>query len=264
MKPCADLDYRIVIPSRKRSKNVRRARAILPTATWYVNEEELDDYAPLVPPDLLVSHTAPAGYAHAMNAMNKDFAEDTLAIVDDDIIGVEIMADGERMVAISPLEVLNYIENMARTLQALDLWWGNCGYLPTKFILGQDDNVTRPFQSVGIMAGGLRMARAGARQIPYYPDGGREDVDYFLEVLRQGRAMLYDNRVLIKYEVVSGGEGGVTGTVSGDDVAEGERRLAEKWGQAIYFERSGIGKAIGSSGRSCRINVRRRNGRMRA
>ncbi len=262
LTPDPTLDYRLIIPSRKRSENVPSVRELLPTATWYVDERERDDYASAVPDDLLATHVPVHGYAGVMNKMKEDFSEDALAFVDDDLQGVEIMADGNNCLSASPTETLNYIENMVRVLQDLDLTWGGCGDMPTAWIFGSTDNIVKPFKAVGTMGGGLRIIRGNAKVLQHYPDGGREDVDHFLEILREDRAMLYDQRVLFTCALDSGNKGGNTGLVSGDEYHQGEERLKVKWGRAVSFKRSAAAHAIGLTGRSCNIAVNRINPRL--
>jgi hypothetical protein len=51
-----DLDYAIVVPSRRRPHNMPTIRALLPTAMVCVDEREIADYQLFVPGERLLAH----------------------------------------------------------------------------------------------------------------------------------------------------------------------------------------------------------------
>ena len=109
--------YRIVIPSRKRVKNVVRMLQLVPDATIVVADSEFDDYATVVPKGQLVCHPDVQGLINIRNWMSGHFQEDCLVQMDDDLHQVYVLTDVKTRRTKDPTEIREIIENSVRDLR---------------------------------------------------------------------------------------------------------------------------------------------------
>ncbi len=111
---------RIVVPSRKRARNIPRILSMLPNATITVAESEASDYAGVVPKKQLLLHPELKGLAAIRNWLGRTLQEDCLVEIDDDLRGV-IPQLGKAKRITDPAVIAELIENGHRMAEDLGI-----------------------------------------------------------------------------------------------------------------------------------------------
>ena len=125
--------YRIVVPSRRRVKNMPRLLGLLPTATVCVAEEEREAYAAVVPPKQLITHTIHTNLIDIRNWILDTVQEDCVVQVDDDFRGVIVLGKRRSRSIHDPEAIAELIENGLRVSSDLGVGvfcWGRSAANP--------------------------------------------------------------------------------------------------------------------------------------
>lgn len=240
MKAAADLDYRIVVPSRGRPENMDRVQALLPTATIVVDEAEEDRYLVEVDRARLVTHPGAAGKVEGLprvfNWILDHFTEDCIIEADDDLQHVDAWhGSGGRRVwnkVTHPEDILQILENGVRVATDLDV--GAFGWGKSKNEAFSKCDHT-PYSFTGLVANVFGV-RGSARKRYYDPRMiGRASVDWTLRTLLEDRIVLVDNRIFFDCGTIFGGKGGNSGMVTTKMFEEASRNLKETWGRHVRF-----------------------------
>ena len=248
-----DLDYRIVVPSRKRSGNMKRIRRLLPSATICVDEREEKAYSKVVPKGNLMIHPPLDGLPRILNWLRTEVKEEIMVKIDDDLEYIEYVTMANKHLKIDNHEsILEIIENSCRMIVDLDL---------TMFIYGKAGALAMsheiPFQPFSPTAGcsgqayGVRGAARMRRNSVVLE--GREDADFILQTLLKDRCLLRDNRYVFWCGQTYHGFGGAAGRITEEHSSLTKKRFKEKWGRHVSF-----GKSWFVTGEVTKLSVKRR------
>jgi len=222
--------YRIVIPSRKRTKLVQRVRTLLPTATVTVEASEMEDYAPFVPPDLLVPHPPLGGIAAIRNWILDSFPEPCIIMSDDDFNMVMVLGGVMRRLK-NPEDIRRLIENQVTI--ATDLNIGIFNWNPGMPMV-RNYNAQDPFSFTKDVWGvfGLRGESRTSRRFDLKADG-LEDIDMTLQALRDDRIVLTDLRFHFDVGVNQTTQGGNLRADTAEQRVRATDHLRNKWGPEL-------------------------------
>ncbi len=225
--------YRIVMPSRGRTRSCKKALSNFPrgSVTVTVDESELDGYRTALAETgaEIVPHPPLRGFARVFNWCIEHFAEECLFFVDDDIRSVRTTIPKTRRLR-SPEDVQAIIENVIQVICDLDLTVCCFTRNPNTALM---DPINEPIKSTmpvcvafGIR-GAARHRRYDETLIP------RADADWLLRTLRDDRLVYCDMRFYFDNGLTFSGEGGNVGLVNQEQRDAATRELRKRWGQHI-------------------------------
>jgi len=224
-----DLKYRIVVPSRKRAKQMMQLCKLLPYATITVNEEEIEDYKPLIGEhNELVAHPKLHGIAPIRQWILDNFKEETIVMCDDDLKTVTCLV-GERHRNYSDwTNIKTIIENQIHISRAfgIKLFYFNRNPRPLFF---------RPYDCIAF-SGGFAAGIFGinGRELEFDSQlTTREDVDITLESLMKHRAILCDMRYYFIFEGTWSKKGGNQGIRTSENETLDKNHIYNKWGRNL-------------------------------
>ncbi len=257
-----DLDYVIVVPSRRRVHNMPVLRSLLPTAVVTVDETELADYSGAVPDDKLVPHptfqpTANGGVvAMIRNWVLEQFDNDIVVFVDDDFVGIQTLFGSRRRI-VHPEEILGVLENAARNTRDLGL---SC------FCFCRTANALQLREHLPIVPTQMVAACFGimgpARRRKYDPQMGcRADLDWSMTTLLEDRCVYADVRFYFDVGLSGAGAGGGVGLVTPRRMEASSALLRKKWGKHLSEPRSDGRSNLKRGKRRMNMRVRRSNPR---
>jgi len=247
------LDYRIVVPSRRRAHNMPLLRHLLPSAVICVDEREAKDYASEVPKDKLLLHPPMEGLPYVINWMMDNVSADILIEIDDDFRGVKVTTGSQRYIH-SPDEILAILENSARNTKDLGLTTFCFSRTPNTTVIKPDVRPIVPTQSVCNAFGVMGRARRRHYRPEYF---GRADVDWTLQTLLEDRCVYADIRFYFDCGRVFSGRGGNVGLVTPEQFEKASRALRHTWGDAVSFKPPAFAKNRDVA--AIRIAVKRTN-----
>jgi hypothetical protein len=247
------IDYRIVVPSRKRAHNMGTIRWLLPSALICIDEREAADYSPWVPKENLLIHSPSEGLPAAMNWIMDNVPAECLVEIDDDFQGVRVNVGSKRFVTDSD-EIVAIIENSMRNCHDLGLSTFCWSRTQNTTIIHPEYRPIVPTQSVcnafGVMG--------AARRRHYDPKFlGRADVDWALRTLLDDRCVYADVRFYFDCGRVIAGRGGNVGVITPEVFKASTKAIFEKWGDAVSFKNLPFQKTRDVS--AVRIKVSRTN-----
>ncbi|MFZ5896449.1 MAG: hypothetical protein ACOY0T_35675 [Myxococcota bacterium] len=259
----SDLDYTVVVPSRKRAHNMPLILSLLPTALICVEDSERDEYAAVVPKKQLLLHPpVHGGFGGVVNWMMDTVQSEILIEVDDDFRRI-IVKNGsmqrghpDRKIT-DPREILQILENSARVCRDVGL---------TTFTYTRNNNAAmthpeeKPFVPVAPVSNVFGVMGAARRRYFDPRFMGRAAIDWTLTTLLYDRAIYCDQRFWWDCGEVFGGRGGNVGLVTPDRWRASTRALIEKWGPHLSFDgQRRNGKKGNKSVESMSLRVTRRN-----
>lgn len=250
-------DYRIVVPSRHRAGNMAKLRALLPTAYVTVEESEVDAYAKVMPPELLMPHPKLKNLSAIRNWITDNTPEEAVIMVDDDLTHVIQM--GSHAKTLKDPEVLLQILEVDLQL-ARDLGAGVfCYHRSGNSVLTRPE--VRPFRVVMPVTAAFCL-RGHVKSKIRWDEEMLSDLDLTMRLLLQERYVLVDARYYWDFGQVFAGKGGNVGTITSEARAADRARLRERWGQylGVTRKRDGLSKGLKVAiGDSASVRVERLN-----
>lgn len=244
----------IVIPSRGRPGNVARMMQMLPTARFYVDEREADEYNAVAPPEKLVFHkpTETSVEFRRMLAADDRFG-DLLCTVDDDLEAVVSVVGLHPRRITDPGSITQIIINtalIARDIGAPLFGWGS--QQNSGAFLAND-----PIRLAGSVGGAWgHTLPVGERITPDARLSGRAAADSVLQALLKHRLVYIDSRFVWEFGPSAHTGEGATAMRKRKSMARDDDMLKSKWGR--YY--GGLGrKSLKQGGGEIPINVPRRS-----
>ena len=227
------IDFQVVIPSRGRSDSIHKILELVPSAKVYVDEREYDDYAEAVG-DRLVTHTPTENMSQVFNLMLKDFDDDSLIRMDDDLVCVRSLGKKGRAAKITdPNAIAQILDNGVQIATDLGLGTYCWSRIPNP-IYYQPQN---PFNVLG-PAFGTYVIRGPARDRELREEAWpRADVDWSMQALLEERIVLCDRRFYFDHGAVFAGRGGNVGVVSEQAYLDATAWLKDTWGRYVRVDR---------------------------
>jgi hypothetical protein len=255
-----------VIPSRNRPEKAANTLKMMPMATVYVDEREIENYLRFVPKEKLVAHAPTNNLAEVRNIVIYDYKEPVLVQVDDDLKGIRFMGCGDLSRLITDAAVIqDVIENTIQVCEDLDIGafgWNRSGN-PMLFFPGDPIGLTSPATASFGIRGSARYRKFDVR---FYP---RADFDWNMRCLLKDRITYCDRRIYFDHGPIFGGKGGTVDTIAANQFELSTDRLKRRWGQYITCDSfSKTGGGMGKRGTHTRaaankfgmsIHVRRKN-----
>ena len=233
---------RIVVPSRKRARNIPRILSILPNATITVAESEAADYADVVPKKQLLLHPELRGLAAIRNWLAKTLQEDCLVEIDDDLRGV-IPQLGKAKRITDPAVIAELIENGHRIAEDLGIGVFCWSRTANNFL---SDPIFLPIRFVQPVSCSFGMRGAARNRLWDETIPGRADLDFTMRTMLEDRVLLADMRFYFDHGRIFSGKGGAVGIVSREGFEAGTRILYDRWGKYIGRKRPGFMKGQGN------------------
>lgn len=218
----------IAIPSRARPVNVPIVQKILPSATWFVSEEEEESYRNHGARFTVAHPTGVSGMGKKRQWILDYLGDQDVFMIDDDVkyVWCNVGRLGRRVE--DPEAILQIIENTR--LCATDAGTSFFGFAQSWDVRKYTPN--EPFT----LSGWVGSAVGFIGRNPRYDQGLslRNDVAYSLRVLLEKRIIWRDNRFSFVCERFKNTGGLATIRSSEKDTRE-VRKLTEEWGQNISF-----------------------------
>jgi hypothetical protein len=227
-----ELDYTIVVPSRKRTRNMPLIRSLLPSALICVDEREHDAYAQLVPKDKLLLHPPMDGLFAIYNWLLTTIKTEIFIEIDDDFRGVDCLVGSGRRI-MDPEEILAILENSARCTKDLGLTAFCYSRTQNTALTRPAEKPIRPVQPVCNAFGVMGNARYRKYNLAFL---GRGDVDWTLQTLLEDRCVYADVRFYFDCGNVFAGAGGNVGLVTPEQFEATSRGLRHKWGSHVSYK----------------------------
>lgn len=228
----SDLDYTIVVPSRRRTHNMETIRKLLPTALVCVDERERWDYSMFVPDENLLVHPPMDGLYNVINWMQEKVGSKILIEIDDDFQMVRSLTGSCRKIT-NPRDIITILENAARCCQDLGLSSFCFSRTANTALLRPDDKPIRPVQPVCNAFGMMGPARHRPYAVEFL---GRGDVDWTLRTLLEDRCVYADVRFYFDCGRVFGGRGGNVGLVTPAQFKKTSVDLVKRWGRHVSYK----------------------------
>lgn len=256
VNPKIKMDYRIVVPSRKREDNMENILSMFPEATIVVREEEYKSYLRVTPKEQLV--TLPGdfegGIAKIRAWIMNNFDEDTIIQCDDDLKHVWCVV-GQRPRKFKDADkIRRIIENSIQISKDLgiSLFYYSRNKKPWSFSAGD------PFAFCGGFAGG--MFGINGRDLKFDTQlFTREDLDLTLQALKKDRIILSDRRFYFDFGHTFGGDGGNQGLRTDQSEENDKKYMRNKWKGSIKFDHMDSGKAKKKFTTGTRMLVKRKS-----
>ena len=245
----SELDYVIVVPSRRRTHNMARIRKLVPTALVCVDERERWDYADVVPDERLLVHPPFDGLYNVINWMQEKLPQKILIELDDDLQFVRGMTGSHRKIT-NPSDILAIIENAARCCQDLGLTTFCFSRTANPAMLHAELKPIRPVQPVTACFGIMGAARHRPYSTAFF---SRTDTDWTLETLLRDRCVYADVRFYFDCGRVFGGRGGNVGLVTPAQFARSSNDMRRKWGRYLSYKQPGFQKNRTTAAVSIRV-----------
>jgi len=244
------LDYTIIVPSRRRAHNMPLLLRLLPTAVICVDEREADDYAAAVPSPRLLLHPPLDGLPPVLNWIIDTVREPILITVDDDFQGVQANTASRRYITDAD-EILAILENAARNCHDLGLGAFCFSRTPNTTIIRPDERPIVPTQVVASCRGVMN----GARTRKYRTDmHGRADLDWTMRTLLEDRCIYADVRFYFDFGPIYSGRGGSVGLITPEVFEASSRALKQHWPGCLSFKAPGFMRRKNVAAMSIRVS----------
>lgn len=205
---------------------------MIPSAIVYVDQREKDEYS-IIPSKSLKLHKPTEGPCEMRNLLIKDFSEDALVQVDDDLKGVR-RAWNTKEIYRDPNIILGIIENGLAIAEDLNLGAFSWSRSPTMFTfkkLYQGDGFQKIFSFVAPVCATF-IVRGPARMRKFDSTfAGRADVDFTFRCLLHDRIICAENRFYFDHGAAFSGRGGCVDLISGEQYDTITQLLKRKWGR---------------------------------
>lgn len=224
-------EYSIVVPSRKRPRNMETIRWLLPTAKICIDERELKDYAPFVEKSRLLIHPPLDGLPRVMNWMMDAIESEVFIEIDDDFQGVQVNVGSKRFITDSQ-EILAILENSMLCCRDLGLSTFCYSRSQNTTIIHPDTRPIVPVQAVCNAFGIMGAARHRHYDLAM---SGRAPVDWTLRTLLEDRAILADLRFYFDCGRIFSGAGGNVGLNTPESFKACSKAILARWGKSVSF-----------------------------
>jgi hypothetical protein len=226
---------KLVIPSRGRSKNVRRTSSLFPSAFWCVAKGEAEDYLKAgVPKNLLVTHgdNEAIGIASKRQWIIDKFKGETTFQLDDDIYGVWSMTNKKGRPIEGAGNILRLIENAAEISRGI-------GATVFGFCQVWDVRKSIPMNPVAFHGWvGTAIGIHPSKVLRYDTElKTQADIDFCLKALLLDRIIYVDNRFGFMCERFSN-SGGSAGIRDEKTYREQCDLVKKRWGQWISVKKA--------------------------
>jgi TET-Associated Glycosyltransferase len=255
------LNYKIVIPSRRRVQNMPPMRALLPDAFVCVDEAEVADYRAAVPESKIIPHPPLGSLARIRNWILNSLSEPVIVMIDDDLLRVRTVFTRTKKSIRDPESILDIIENSMAAAQ-------DCGagvfcwmMIDNPYLLSIPPDFA-PIKMNGVISGSFGLL-GRARETRRFDERmiGKADFDFTLETLRVDRFMFVDTRFQFHHARVFGGQGGNVGLIDQAAAERTNRRMRKKWGGYFSDAKPNYVKKGAEKSEGFRLMVRRGNPR---
>jgi hypothetical protein len=236
MSLTGELEYRIVVPSRKRSHLMGHLLQLIPSATIAVHETELADYQKVVPAEQLVTHTQTSSVVAIRNWLLNTFTEPYQIQIDDDLEFVETQIGARKKRITDPDQIEWILENQIVCMADLGIGVG-C------FSRNRNEPMVKPsaypFRVVGPLSCTMIIGGTARRRRFASECWGRADADFTLRTLQEDRILLADMRFVFFHGAVFAGKGGNVGVLNQEQFNKATAALKKRWGKYIATEKKG-------------------------
>lgn len=225
------MNYRIVIPSRKRLNEIKVSSKLLPTATVVVRHEEVEDYKKIIDNEIVsLPKDFDGGIARIRSWIMNKFEEETIIFCDDDVTGVYCLV-GQKARKYKDWDVIKQIfENTLRVSKDLgvSLFYFHRDKKPWYFSSGE------PFTFSGGFASSV-FGVIGRKLIFDERLYTREDIDLTLQALLKDRIVFSDKRFYFDVGPIWSGIGGNQGLRNSENEDNDIAFLYKKWGKWLVM-----------------------------
>lgn len=234
------VDYEIWVPSRKRVKNMPKILKSFPTAYIYIDENEYDDYAKVVPKGKIITHPPVSGTAEMRRLMLENKRTECLIMIDDDFEFIASRVGRRERHYTDAGVILQVIENAINVTADLKIPFFGFQVTarnPLTFRAARPILLKGPITSI-----------LGVHGNSIMPDKrlcSFEDLDMCLQALLKHRRVWIDDRWRFFFGLIWRGTGGLQGVRTDERDTRDKEYLRRKWGQYVY-----TGKASKSAVRS--------------
>ena len=247
-----------VIPSRKRTRNVRRMMRLVPWALRSVEEGEVEEYAAAGVRRERILGRPPLDGMGAIRGWIMDRVEtDGLVMMDDDFRHVHCLVGEKCRVIADARAIRRILENAYQVAKDLGIGLFGFGRHPSPLTADDADclDFARPVSCTwGIIGREMEIDRRRAV--------GGEDIDLVLRHLLKKRIVYVDNRFYFDHGSIFAGAGGLQGVRSEESVRKDDESLRKAWGRYVLINEVGAGRRTRGVASSSRhvigINVRRK------
>lgn len=234
----ADLDYRIVVPSRRRPHLMAGVLRILPTAYVSIAEEEVEAYteAGLDENRLMVHSNSVNTLAKKRNWIFDNTPEECCIQADDDLIAVVCRIGKKPRRFKDPGAVLQVVENSVRVAKEMGVpafCWSRTINIRQGQFKECDPITLNPFLS-------NVWGQIGRKYRCDVHIQTRPDVDVSLQMMQRDRIFLMDERFYFDCGVIFQQAGGNQGIRTAEKDEEDRQYIKQKWGQYIIFGKKNV------------------------
>jgi hypothetical protein len=231
-------DIAICIPSSRRPESARRVLStVIPSATVFVAEQELDAYLAIgVPKEKLQTHPNLFGLARIRNWIVAHSGAEVTVQVDDDFHAIYCWPGRKRRVITEPdriEQVIFSLATVAKDAGARLFGWSNAGR-PHYYSDGRPFEFRGPVgRAFGVIGKEVKWDERLITMV---------DTDATLEELKTTGFVLIDDRLYFHCGAIYGNRGGMQAIRTNDLRQADEKLMLQKWGERINIsERSKTG-----------------------
>jgi len=225
-----DLDYALVIPSRKRTANMKHITHMFPEAIIYVAESEYDDYKKVVGDNEIMTHPDSDNFCEILNYLLDNRKEQSIAIFDDDIKHLQVLVGRKTRKITDPASLRAVIENGVMMLQDSDKPMMSYAISPNPMEFQAGNPIKLGFAlPAGAWIINGRKYRFDENIIV------RDDIDFALQVLLDDRFAICDTRYCWICGEYQKEDGGLQCVRTSEAEEHDKKYLYNKWGREILF-----------------------------
>lgn len=247
-----ELDYQIVVPSRKRASNMSALTLKFPDSVIWVHEGEREDYLRVLPESRLRTHNV-SGLAAIRREMILGTKNECVVMIDDDVDELYFL-EGEKVTHTRDGAIMTQvIENSVRICKDLGLKMFGYNMIPEpKFY-----NSCNPMSLSTVFC-----FVYGVFGKNIVPDGRLhyilEDVDMVMTCLMDNRIVYKDCRFAFVGKSTGGGVGGCQGVRNSIDHEKDMEFMKKKWGKYLNIGKKRVSKKA-SNVNGLSLNVKRKS-----
>ena len=249
-----DLDYQIVVPSRKRSQRIQTVFSFFPQAHIWVHQSQREEYLKVVPENQLKLHKE-YGLANIRAEMILRTPNKCVIMIDDDLDGLTF-CQGEKTRKTKDANYLRAVmENQIQICYDLDIKCFGWNTNPNPMYYSS----IRPFSFTSIplaIWGVIGKDIVPDRRLKWYG----QQMDVVLQNLLKNRIIIRDNRFVYTCGQITGkNAGGAQGMRTSRDCEEDYKLLRKKWGRYAICGINAKEKSVAQNANTYKINVSRKS-----
>lgn len=249
-----DLDYQIVVPSRKRTERIPTILNLFPDAHIWVHESEKEEYLQVVPENQLKLHNE-FGLANIRAEMILKTPNNCVIMIDDDIDGLTFCEGEKTRKTKDPNYLRAVMQNQIQICYDLGIRCFGWNNNPNPMYYSS----IRPFSFTSIPTaiwGVIGKDIVPDRRLKWYG----EEMDVVLQNLLKYRIIIQDNRFVYTCNDITGqNPGGAQGMRTSRDCDEDYKLLKKKWGDYAVCGKNTKAKSMALNVNSYKINVSRKS-----